>query len=134
MPSGTAVPLRRHEPRQQARRSASTKRPGLLLRLRVGLKALDLDQALAGGADPTESRELTLRAAQLIEPGKRELLAESIDNVLYVAAADPVTTLGSTRVPFRRDRIEANRDQLVELAGKLRSRGPHALRGLAMAA
>jgi hypothetical protein len=102
--------------------------------LRVGLKALDLDQALAGGADPTGSSELTLRAEQLIEPDKRAQLAESIDNVLYVAAADPVTALGSTRLPLRRDRIEANRDRLVELAGKLRGRGPHALRGLAMAA
>lgn len=134
MPSGIATHPRQHRSRPVTERPSARKRPGPLLRLRVALKALDLDQALAGGADPTESRELTLRADQLVEPDKRERMAESIDNALYLAAADPVTALGSTRLPFRRDRVEANRERLVELAGKLRGRGPHALTGLAMAA
>jgi hypothetical protein len=127
MPVGHVMPLPQKEP-------ADEKRAGPLLRLRVGLKALDLDQALAGGADPTESAELTLRARQLVDPQKRERLADSIDNVLYLSASNPVTALGTTRMPLSRNRIEENRELLVELASRLRGHGPHALRGLALTA
>ena len=39
--------------------------PGVILRARVWIRALELDAALAGGADPARSEELELRAKQL---------------------------------------------------------------------
>jgi hypothetical protein len=102
--------------------------PTLGLRLRVWWKKEELDTALANGADPTESPELTLRARQLVEPKRRETLAQEIYSLLAVAERprDPL------QVAFRASQVRANRSLLLELAARLRDHGPHALRGLAM--
>ena len=107
--------------------------PCLGLRIRVRWNAPALDSALADGADPRASDELTLRAEQLASHKKREKIAKAIDRLLDLVERDSAAQLATTRVPFRRDRIEARRPQLIELAARLRSKGPHPSKGLALA-
>jgi hypothetical protein len=99
----------------------------------VRRSAHEFDAALAGGADPLTSEELTLRARQLAEPQKRERLASSIGDL--IEAADRVSTarLPVTRAPFPASRVQANRQSLVRLVERLRGDEPHAVKGLAMA-
>jgi hypothetical protein len=108
----------------------STDRPSLWLRLRVWWRRGKLDTALAQGADPTQTRELTLRAQQLVEPKKREALAEAIERLLAIAERPRAPV----QVTFRPTQVRANRRLLVELAARLRDHGPHPLHGLAMSA
>ena len=45
---------------------------GLGVRVRAFIKLAELDQALAEGADPRDSRELALRAQQLAKPAQAD--------------------------------------------------------------
>jgi hypothetical protein len=103
-------------------------RPTIWLRLRVWWKREELDAALADGADPTESPQLTLRAQQLVGSGKRAELATSIHALIDIADRRP----HPLQATFRPSQVQANRSSLLELAERLRGQGPHALRGLAM--
>jgi hypothetical protein len=105
-------------------------RPTIGLRLRVWRKREVLDAALADGAEPTQSPELTLRAQQLVEPRKRAELATSIHALIDIADRQP----NPLQATFRPSQVQANRSSLLELAERLRGQGPHALRGLAMTA
>jgi hypothetical protein len=107
--------------------------PRLGLHIRVRWNALALDSALADGADPGASEELTLRAEQLARHKEREKAAKAIDRVLELVERGSAAQLASTRVPFRKDRVEASRPQLIELGASLRSNGPHPVQALAMA-
>jgi hypothetical protein len=107
--------------------------PGLLLRLRVRLQASKLDRALAGGADPRETPELTLRASQLIDSRRREQIATSIDQLLYLAGQDKRAFLGWSRMPFDRSGVRASWGLLRQLAERLRRSGTPSPRGVAMA-
>jgi hypothetical protein len=107
--------------------------PRLGLHIRVRWNALALDSALADGARPGVSDELTLRAEQLADEKSREKAAKAIGRVLELAERGSAAQLATTRVPFRKDRVEASRPQLMELAATLRSNGPHPVQGLAMA-
>ena len=90
----------------------------------------ELDQALADGADPRESRELALRAHQLTKPGKRIRFARAIEKVVSdVGSPEPQILLGI----YRRDPVLKNRVLLRALADRLRAEAPVRLRGLAMA-
>lgn len=108
------------------------KRPTLRARLRTAWSAAELDEALANGADPLASDELTLRAAQLVEPAKRAKLARSLELLVKRVARG-----GSSPVPgptiLRREPIVRNRPALLALSHRLRSDGLHCLPGLAMA-
>jgi hypothetical protein len=115
-------------------KSKILRRPGLALRMRVWQHASELDALLAGGADPTESRELALRAEQLADPSTRRRFADAIDNVLTLADGSAYRHFVPGSVPFRPAYINANRSLLRELSGRLRGPGPHPLRGVAMAA
>jgi hypothetical protein len=128
MPSGTAS-----QPIPIPRRTSPGEEPGLLLRLRVRFRAPWLDRSLAGGAHPTESPELRLRAEQLLDPRERERIARSIDDLLQLASQDRSAFLGYSRIPFDRGRVRANGESLRQLAGALRRDGPLAPRGVAMA-
>jgi hypothetical protein len=108
------------------------KRPALRTRLRTAWSAAELDEALASGADPLASDELTLRALQLVRPEKRAALAQSLELVVrQVASGGPSPLPGPTIL--RRDPVARNRRRLLTLAWRLRSDGLHCLRGLAMA-
>lgn len=107
--------------------------PGPIRRLWVRLNRTRLDRALAGGANPTESVELSLRAGQLIDPSHREQIAASIEALLELAGRERPIYLGITRIPISRRRIDANRVRLQRLARILRSPRPVSPRGVAMA-
>jgi hypothetical protein len=111
------------------------RKPSWLTRLRVRWKRLELDSELAGGANPGKSEELALRAQQLAEPAMRARIAAEIENVFRLATEGPGprATTAMVTAGFIGYRVAANRPLLAALAGKLRDKGPHAVRGLAMA-
>jgi hypothetical protein len=98
------------------------------------LRAVDLDAALAGGNDPTRTPELTLRAQQLARPGKRSELATAVEHLVAITDRGNRAAIATPLAPFRPWQVKANRSLLLELAGRLRGKGPHALQGLAMTA
>ena len=59
--------------------------PGLMLRARVWLRQLELDAALAGGANPAQSEELELRAKQIADRKTRNKLATAITRLIRIA-------------------------------------------------
>ena len=105
--------------------------PGLMLRGRVWRRKLNLDAALAGGADPARSEELELRAKQLPDRRTRERMATAITNLIRIADGRraPITT---PQPPFTPRQIRANRSLLLQLADRLRDSGSVALRGMAL--
>jgi hypothetical protein len=123
MPSGYVMPYG-----MPARSRPRPRRLGL--RARVWLKSLELDTALAGGANPTQSDELALRAKQLTEPGRGRELAEAITHVIEIA--DRNNRAATPPAPLRPRQIQTNRTLLFELAKRLRGPRPSNLKGLAM--
>jgi hypothetical protein len=99
-----------------------------LLRLRVQLHHLRLDDDLAHGADPHSSPELALRADQLLRG--RERIAVAIERALESARRPgPVF---SARVPVRRAEALECSGEIVALTERLRE-DPVDVRGVAMA-
>jgi hypothetical protein len=105
--------------------------PSLILRARVWIRELELDAALAGGADPAQSEELELRATHLADRKTRNRLATVITHLIRIADGyrAPITT---PNPPFRPKQVQANRSLLVELAERLRGPRSVALRGMAL--
>jgi hypothetical protein len=105
--------------------------PGLILRARVWIRALELDAALAGGADPARSEELELRARQLPDRRTRERMATAITRLIRVADGRraPIVT---PQAPFTPKQVRANRSLLLQLAERLRDSESVALRGMAL--
>lgn len=111
---------------------SASRRPGLMLRARVWIKSLELDAALADGADPAQSEELALRAEQLATRTKRDELASGINHLIAITdrhhrarAAPPHPFSGS------RDGRDYH-SLLLDLELRLRAYRPVALRGLAL--
>ncbi len=101
-------------------------------KIRAAWSAPELDEALAGGADPLETDELALTAARLVEPGTRAKLARTLDLIVeHVSAGGPSPVPGPTIL--RREPIARNRPGLLALARRLRDERLHCLPGLAMA-
>ena len=107
-------------------------RTGLMLRARVWIKQLQLDAALAGGADPTQSEELGLRAKQLAERKTRDNLASGISHLLEIADRRSRGAVAMSYAPFRTKQAQANRSLLRDLELRLRGYRPVALQGLAL--
>jgi hypothetical protein len=105
--------------------------PGLMLRVRVWRKKLDLDAALAGGADPVKSEELELRAKQLVDRKTRERMATAITRLIGVADGRRAAMV-TPQSPFTPSQVRANRALLLQLAERLRDTGSVALRGMAL--
>jgi hypothetical protein len=103
--------------------------PGLMLRARVWIRQLELDAALAGGADPAQSEELELRAKQLADRKTRDKLATAITHLIRIADGHRAA-IAAPNPPFRPK--QANRALLVELAERLRGPRSVALRGMAL--
>jgi len=105
-----------------------------LARIRVRRERRSLDERLAEGADPWESAELLLRAAELTAPAARRELADALDSVIAVAE-HPVRVAPS--VPYARVcpvPILAARDALAALAERLRDPAPVSAECVAMLA
>ena len=106
-------------------------RPGLALRLRTRWKRRGLDRELSLGADPGESAELTLRAAQLRSPAERWRLAEMLQETLNDARGLDTLTF---RLKPHRAEIRDCGDDLLALIRRLRDEWPIEVRGAAMTA
>jgi hypothetical protein len=105
--------------------------PGLMLRGRVWRRKLDLDAALAGGADPGRNEELELRAKQLPDRRTRERMARAITNLIRIAESRRAAIV-TPQPPFTPTQVRANRSLLLQLAERLRDSGSVALRGMAL--
>jgi hypothetical protein len=91
-------------------------------RLLMRLRGFRLDQDLARGASPEASVELALRAQLLVRPRHRRELARSMSRLLSTAQGAPHG--GRLPVPVCRDQVRECGDELGELIGRLRARGP----------
>jgi hypothetical protein len=125
MPSGYVMPY-------QMPAHSAPRRPSLARRARVWLKSVELDTRLAGGADPTRSKELRLRATQLADPKRRAKLAAAIDHLIVISHRRNRPGIITAQAPFRPRQVLANRQLLHALSERLRDQGSHSLQGLAM--
>lgn len=102
--------------------------PSAVTRLSARARRLELDRALAEGADPASSPVLAARAAQLVGRANRYRLAAGLEHLALTADAP--------RRPFRtaprRGAVQANRTALMNLAGTLRRGGLLYARGIAI--
>jgi hypothetical protein len=106
-------------------------RQGIALRLRTRWKRPGLDRELSRGADPGESPELTIRAAELRSPAERWRLAERLRERLDDARAPDTFTL---KLRPHRAEIRDCADDLLALIRRLRDEWPIEVRGAAMTA
>jgi hypothetical protein len=125
-----AIGTRRWPPGPRlGRRSRGLVLGGLWLRWLTWRRAFDLDRQLAGGADPMQSDELSLRVGQLGSASTRTRLACALRGAVEIADREP----DPLRVQWiRRTEIRANRELLLELAERLRTSRPLGVEGLAM--
>jgi hypothetical protein len=109
-----------------------TKRPGLGVRMRTRWRRARLDDELAGGASPTASAELTLRATQLNSPVVRSRLVGALVRRLDDARQpDP----DAIKVRWaQRAGIRDCADDLLALARRLGDQQPVQVCGAAMTA
>ena len=102
--------------------------PTLISRIRSRSRRLELDRALADGADPTASPLLAARAAQLVSRAGRYRLAAALEHLALTADAPR----RMFRTAPRRVSVAANRAGLLELASTLRQGGLLYARGVAI--
>jgi hypothetical protein len=102
--------------------------PTLITRLRARRRRLELDHALADGADPASSPLLAARAGQLVGRANRSRLAAALERLALTADA-PATLFAA--IPRRRA-MQVNRSELLALATTLRKAGLLYARGIAM--
>jgi hypothetical protein len=95
---------------------------GIRLRLRARWRRHALTEALADGADPDASEELTQVARELIGMRMRQRLATGVDRLLR-KATEPGLAWRSP-VPLNRREIIHAYDELSELAARLRAAEP----------
>jgi hypothetical protein len=117
--------------RRRARRepAATLFCPRLVSRMLARVNRLDLDRALADGADPAGSPVLAARAAQLAGRGNRERLAAALERVTLTVDEPP----RRVRTPPLRGALRTNRAELLELAATLRDGGVLYAGGIAAA-
>jgi hypothetical protein len=99
-----------------------------LLRVRTALRRARLDAALAAGTDPTQSRELSLRAGQITARKRRLRIAASLLDAVAVAERPP----GGAAVPVHRPAVREARAALMSLARELAERPLLSPRGVAL--
>ena len=102
--------------------------PSTTVRAAARLRRGALDRALIAGADPSASRLIAARTAQLGRRSTRARLAGGLER-LARSAGEPH---GRSRILPSRAAVFRNRSDLLELAGTPRSDVPLHARGLAM--
>lgn len=102
---------------------------GPLTRMRAALLWTSLDRALARGVDPSASRVLSRRAAQLTSTRSRSRLAAGLGRLLS-ASRQPRRRPGPSVSPDRRE-IDLARPLLVRLEALLLSDSPVHAKGMA---
>jgi hypothetical protein len=134
--AGPRVELSKPQSREQRRstrrcrarfeRTAELFEPRLVVRLRARARRLELDRALAAGADPSAAP--LPRAAQLVDPSTRQRIAAYLEHFALTADRPPsrIQTL-----PLR-GAMRPNQEALLELARTLRHGQLQYARGIAM--
>jgi hypothetical protein len=102
-----------------------------LLSLRVLWRKRALMRSLAGGESPERDAQLSFLAHKLECRRKRRRIASGIEHV--VAAADDPGPHWTAAAPFDVPQVREARKELLDLAGRLRSRAPVNPRGVAQA-
>jgi hypothetical protein len=115
-------------PNPRLGRAGTVFAPSAVTRLLARTRRLELDRALAEGADPASSPLLAARAAQLVGRAGRYRLAASLEHLALTADAP----LRLFRTAPRRGAVQANRAALMELAMTLRQGGLLYARGIAI--
>jgi hypothetical protein len=100
-------------------------------RLHATVRSTSLDARLASGSRPESRWLLAVRAAQLVEPRHRALLADAWDRVLLQARG--AGRRAPAAVPVQRGRVLAAAEQIADLVAALRRPGPMPARGVALA-
>jgi hypothetical protein len=103
---------------------------GVWLRCLTWWRAHELDDQLAGGADPMASNELSLRVGQLSSARSRRRFVCALRGAVDLADR-PFDPLRMGAPLIRRAEVRANRELLLELAERLRAGGPLGVEGLA---
>ena len=101
--------------------------PGVGTRLAARVRRATLDRALSEGADPARSALIAARAAQLTSVSSRARVARGLESLALTAERPP----SRVRVLPARAAIDANRAELLEIAGTLRDREPVYAQGVA---
>jgi diguanylate cyclase (GGDEF)-like protein/PAS domain S-box-containing protein len=99
-------------------------------RLRVRLKASQLNDQLASGTPPESTVALTLYAQRIVEPAKRRALAQTIEHLLSLADEPPTSRL--LKAPLCKDRIRQAAGELQAAIERLRGPALIHARGVAM--
>ena len=115
-----------------ARRSRGPLLGGVWLHWHTRRRANELDTQLAGGTDPLQSDELSLRVGHLASARTRARLASAFRGAVRLADMqyDPFRM---PRPTIQRAHIRANRQLLLQLAGCLSAGGTLGVEGLALA-
>jgi hypothetical protein len=100
------------------------------LSVKVWLRRDALDGRLARGASPDEAPELAARAAQLLSPRSRLVLARGLERAVE-AVGEHGSCYGAS-APLDRPGIERAEAELLDLAALLRSSEPVQPRGVAL--
>jgi hypothetical protein len=111
----------------------SWRKSGPAWRYDCEVNALDLDAALAEGADPDSSKALALRAQQLADPKRRAKIARSIDQLLDVAERRAAVQPCVSHMPTWTQGVESPQAQLLDVADRLEGEDSPPVKGLAMA-
>ena len=109
---------------------SATPLPTLTARARASLHHARLVRELATGANPEGTPERALCAAHLVAPRHRQELAASLEDVVE-SAMGPWPGL-SAAAPLARGQIRAARDELLDLAARLRTGRDVTPRGAAL--
>jgi hypothetical protein len=109
-------------------RSGCLLSPSLATRVIARARRLELDHALADGADLAAAPLLAARAAQLVSRRNRDRIAAALERVALMVDAER----GRLRTPPRRAALRANRGELLRLAERLRQDGVVYARGIAV--
>jgi hypothetical protein len=99
------------------------------LRMRVWWAKDRLTRQLARGAASVDSRELALRAGQITAKRTREVVSDSLDELLK-QATNP-KPLFASQVPVKREKVAEVGPQLTELRDRLREPRPVRPQGMA---
>jgi hypothetical protein len=103
----------------------------LWTRMRTRWRRNRLDEALAAGADPRASAELSVRASQLGSEPERARLANTLVSPVVAGGTRGLVAIGA---PARRAALKRNLDELVPLAERLCDGYAIDVRGAAIAA
>jgi hypothetical protein len=109
--------------------AVAARRVGLGDRLAARLRAHRLDRELAAGTEPDADVAHALRAATLIAPAQRSMLARSLLRIVRDARERPAGL--TVRAPVTRRTALAAAEELDALARRLVAPEPVAVRGVA---